>query len=293
MSDDNKISLHAFTELVAKRAKVSRIEADAYVHQFVKSLSKELEEGGDISLYHFGRFHTTHVNEQPGHDPNSGAPLMIPAHSRVHFHAYDALRFSVNAPFRHLRIRELTPDKTAWRTRTGAWILLLLLLLLLLIVLGVMVKRWISTQDAPVVVPVVLSDKSIVAQIDPTSVSSTPVIDVTTPLEPEISPTDATAVTVSPGDTLWGIAETQLGSHKWWPVIYAENRLELTRHNPDYIPSGMALRIPALVGDVSSPEASDIRLKTKAYRVVAGDYRKRGNARAAAYKKAAARMSKK
>ena len=128
MSDDNKITLHAFTALVARRAKVSSVEADAYIHQFAKTMSKELEAGGEISLYHFGRFHTTHVDEQAGHDPNSGAPLTIPAHSRVHFRPYTALRFAVNAPFRQLRIRELTADKTQWRTRTGAWVLFLLML---------------------------------------------------------------------------------------------------------------------------------------------------------------------
>ena len=116
MSDDNKIALHTFAELVARRAKVSSVETDTFIHKFAKSISEELEKGGDIHLYHFGRFHTTHVNQQAGHNPNSGAPLTIPEHSRVHFHPYGALRLAVNAPFSQLRIRELTPDKTAWRT---------------------------------------------------------------------------------------------------------------------------------------------------------------------------------
>lgn len=292
MSDDNKIPLHAFTELVAKRAKVTHINADAFIHKFAKTLSRELGEGGDISLYHFGRFHTTHVNEQSGRDPNTGAPITIPAHSRVHFHAYDALRFAVNAPFRLLRIRELTPDKTAWRTRTGAWILLMLLLLLL-ILLGMRTQNWITTQDAPVVPYPISTAKTVMVQADPMPVASAPAIVLAEPVAPETTPTAAaTSVAVSPGDTLWGIASTKLGDPLWWPVIYAENRPALSRHNPDHIDSGITLRVPALVGSVTSPNSADILIKTKAYQIVAKDYQHHGNPRAAAYKRAATRLAK-
>ncbi|MFY9261821.1 MAG: HU family DNA-binding protein [Gallionella sp.] len=284
MSGDNKIALHELTRLVARRAKVSHVEANAFIQQFAKTLSKELEAGGDIHLYRFGRFHTTHVDEQAGRDPNSGAPLTIPAHSRVHFHAYDALRFAVNAPFRQLRIKELTPDKTAWRTRKGVWILLLLLLLLL-IVLGIRMKNRISTQDAPVI----SSGKTVVAGSEHTPTSSVPAIILATPIEPDTSPT---AVIVSPNDTLWAIAATNLGDAYWWPVIYAENRPALSRRNPDHIDSGITLQLPALTGSVSNPNIADLRLKTKAYQIVANDYQKLGNPKSAAYKKVAARGSK-
>jgi nucleoid DNA-binding protein len=283
MSDDNKIALHTFSALVARRAKVSSVEADAYIHQFAKTVSEELETGGEISLYHFGRFHTTHVEEQMGHDPNTGVPLTIPAHTRVHFRPYSALRFAVNGPFRLLRIRELSPDKTAWRTRTGAWILLVLLVLLLL-VFGFRTKSGISSQDA-----------SVMANADQTYDSGAPATAPVAPVEPMTTPKAIAATTgfvVSPGDTLWDIAATRLGDPYWWPIIYAENRPELTRRNPDLIDSGITLRIPALAGSVSSPNAADLRLRTNGYQLAADDYRKLGNPRAAAYKKDAARWTK-
>ena len=294
MSDDNKIALHSFTALVARRARVSSAEADAYIHQFAKTMSEELETGGEISLYHFGRFHTTHVAEQTGHDPNTGEPLTIPAHSRVHFRPYSALRFAVNEPFRLLRIRELTPDKTGWRTRTGAWILLVLLVLLL-IVLGIRAKSGTSTQDASVVPPEMSSDKAVVAHTDQTPDTGAPATVPVAPVKPEttsMAMAAATGIVVSPGDTLWAIAATRLGDSYWWPVIYAENRPELTRRNPDLIDSGITLRIPALAGSVNSPSVADLRLKTNGYQIAADDYRKLGNPRAAAYEKDAARWSK-
>jgi nucleoid DNA-binding protein len=294
MSDDNKIALHSFAALVAKRAKVSSVEADAYIHQFAKTMSEELETGGEIPLYHFGRFHTTHVDEQAGHDPNSGAPLTIPAHSRVHFRPFSALRFAVNGPFNLLRIRELTPDKTEWRTRTGAWILLVLLVLLL-IVLGIRAKDGVSTQDASLVKPELSSDKAVAVQTDQTYDSGAPATVPAPPAKPETTPTAiaaATGVIVSPGDTLWAIAATRLGDPYWWPVIYAENRPELTLRNPDLIDSGITLRIPALAGSVNSPTVADLRLRTNGYQTAADDYRKLSNPRAAAYEKDAARWSK-
>ncbi|HQS57734.1 MAG: hypothetical protein B7Y56_08320 [Gallionellales bacterium 35-53-114] len=284
MSDDNKITLHTFTALVAERAKVSSVEADTFIHQFAKSISDELEKGGDIHLYHFGRFHTTHVDQQAGHNPNSGAPLTIPEHTRVHFHPYGALRLAVNAPFSHLRIRELTPDKTGWRTRPLVWILLALLLLLL-ILLGINTMSENSTQEASIVPP----EQAVVVQTEQTPA---PVAVAPVPAAPaEVETTAAaTGVIVAPGDTLWSIAASRLGDPYWWPLIYAENRPELPRHNPDLIDSGITLRIPSLAGSASNPNVADLRQKKNAYQLAADDYRKLGNPRAAAYEKEAARM---
>ncbi len=307
MSNDNKITFHAFTELVAKRAGVSRVEADAYIHQLALSMSEELEKDGYVHLYHFGRFHTTHVGEQMGHNPNSGAPLTIPEHTRVHFRPYRALRFAVNTPFRQLRIKELTEDKTAWRIRTGALILLAGLALLLL---GIGIKSQIITQDASVVSPEKASGKvetvppvhetSVTAAHEPATVTPVPVevqdipapaIVATVPIKPALPTAKATAtvVTVSSGDTLWAIAATTWGDPFWWPVIYAENRPELSHLNPDLIDIGITLRIPVLAGSVNSPKAADLKLKTNAYRIVADDYRKLDNPRAGEYAIVAAR----
>ena len=275
MTNDNKITLHAFTELVARRAKVSSAEANIYIHQLAKTMAEGLEKGDYIHLHRFGRFQTTHVAEQMGHNPNSGKPLTIPEHSRVQFNAYGALRFAVNAPFRLLRIRELTPDKTAWRTRTGAWILAALVVVLL-ILLGTGTNSRTASQIA-----------SVVPHTD-----QIPATVAAAPAEAETVSSAGTTVTgtvVAPGDTLWSIAATTWGDAFWWPVIYAENRPQLSRRNPDLIDSGITLRIPALAGSVHSPMAADLRLKTSADQLVADDYRKLGNQRAAEYAWAAAR----
>jgi nucleoid DNA-binding protein len=309
MSGDNKITLHSFTALVGRRGKVSREEADSYIHQLAITMSGELETGGDIHLYRFGRFHTTHADEQPGHDPNTGEALTIPEHSRVHFRPYSALRLAVNVPFRQLRIRELSQDKTTWRIRTVAWILLALIAVLL-IAIGITSKSLIFPQDVSVVSTGMSSENTAAAPTDQAPDTGAPADDTAAgvpaepepppvpvsvaeaPIEPEptvMAKAEVMEVLVVPGDTLWDIAATRWGDSGWWPVIYGENRSDLSRRNPDHIESGMTLWIPVLAGRVSSPDAADLRRKTNAYQVVADDYGKLDNPRAPEYETAAAR----
>lgn len=295
MSNDNKITFHSFTELVAKRAKVNRTEADEYMHQLAKSIGKELEKDGSIHLYHFGRFHTTHVGEQMGHNPNSGEPLTIPEHTRVHFRPYSALRFAVNAPFRMLRIKELNEEKTAWRTRTLG-LILLILLIGLLILLGIGIKSWFFTQnESPVPTKQTVQNTEVAPPIQKVPVTSTIEPVTTVPVKEKSIPTPLTpkpaprVLKVSAGDTLWSIAASTFGDSYWWPVIYAQNRAELSRRNPDLIKIGIALQIPTLAGSVNAPKPEDLQLKTDGYKIVAIDYKKLNNPRAAEYKRVAVR----
>jgi hypothetical protein len=210
-----------------------------------------------------------------------------------------------------LRIKELTEDKTAWRIRTSA-LIFLALLVLLLVLMGVGVMSGIFTQDASVVPAEKASAKVEQARLineapvdeAPATVTATPAeaqtipapaIVAAAPVEPppQMAKSRTTVVTVSPGDTLWAIATTTWGDPFWWPVIYAENRSELSRLNPDRINIGIILRIPVLTGGVNSPSDEDLRLKTNAYRIVADDYQKLDNPRAAEYAKVATRGFKK
>ena len=60
--------------------------------------------------------------------------------------------------------------------------------------------------------------------------------------------------TVQPGDSLWHIAETQLGDPTRWPEI-AELNPQIA--NPDLIYPGDELVLPAAAGDHSAPEPYD------------------------------------
>ncbi|MFH5802940.1 LysM peptidoglycan-binding domain-containing protein [Alienimonas sp. DA493] len=62
------------------------------------------------------------------------------------------------------------------------------------------------------------------------------------PEEPAPPPAEPQTYTVAPGDTLTGIAERTLGSHRKYHAIYEANR-DVLEH-PDALRVGMTLRIP-------------------------------------------------
>ena len=296
----NKITYESFTERVAQRANVSDSEADDYIHQFAKTAGDALENGDEVQLYHFGRFRTTHVDERPGNNPQTGEALTVPDHTRVDFQPYKALLIAVNWPFRNLRTRML-PDKEPDK-RPGAitW-LLLALALLALILASIGIYNRIFTPDSvtaapaetpaaiapqqPAIEPVPAATATETGTTTDTAADTTTATASDTLIEPVAAPVAATTnFLVAPGDTLWGISQSQWGDTSWWPVIYAENRPDLAGRNPDLIETGSSLRIPVLVGSPAQPTNADLRQKANAYRIVADDYDRLGHTRAAEYR---------
>lgn len=305
MNAENKITFESFTKRVARRANVSDSEANAYIHQLAKSAGDALEQGEDVQLYRFGRFHTIHVAQRPGHNPKTGEALTIPEHTRVDFHPYKALLLAVNWPFRHLRTRMLAEEKTGIQFNAIAWLILALAILALIFVLisentgstneinvtapsadapSNMVSEQPATPDNPGAAAAVTKE-AITDPITPIELTNTtPIAPITALRAVPIAPKATTNIVVRSGDTLWGIAAAQWGDTAWWPVIYVENRTGLAARNPDLIETGSSVRIPVLTGTTAQPTAADLRQKKDAYRIVADDYARLGNARAQEYR---------
>lgn len=298
MNAENKITYLSFTERVAKRANVSSIEADAYIHQLSKAAGDALEKGDEVQLYRFGRFHTTHVDERPGHNPQTGEALTIPEHTRVDFQPYKALLLAVNWPFRHLRTRMLPQKETVTRSTVITWVILALALLALIFVLinenirmfnrNSVTANTESEQPAIQAAPAVttaVTETAAAAPMEPITVTNVALIQ-SFPVT-NAAPVESIAamnIVVVPGDTLWGIAASQWGDASWWPVIYAENRPDLADKNPDLIETGSSVRIPVLAGGVAQPTDADLRQKAEADQIVADDYAQLGHPRAAEYR---------
>lgn len=288
MKSANKITYESFTERVANRAKVSNAEANSYIHQFSETASKALEGGDEVQLYRFGRFVTTHVDEHAGHNPGTGEAIIIPDHTRVDFHPYQALLDAVNWPFRHLRNRMLSDEETDSRPGIFFWVLLLIALLAL-IMFGFAINNWMSSQNNELT-----SSEALAMSMEQAIVQAETVVNEEVPVRTEVAAIAAaesgavaartTHIVVARGDTLWGIAAAQWEDSSWWPVIYAENRVDLTQRNPDLIETGSLLRLPVLAGSVAQPTEADLRQKTIAYQIVADDYTRLVNKRAADYR---------
>ena len=296
MKSEKKITYESFTERVANHAKVSNAEANAYIHEFSDTAGKALEAGDEVQLYRFGRFVTTHVDGHPGHNPATGEAIIIPDHSRVDFHPYQALLDAVNRPFRHLRTRMLSEDETDTGPSILLWVLLLLALLALILG-GFAIYNWMSSENSNLASPefVVMSMEQPLVQYETVVNEEAPALTQDAVIAPaeSVAATAATARTISivvaSGDTLWGIAEAQWGDSSWWPIIYAENRADLMQRNPDLIETGSLLRLPVLEGSVTQATNADLRQKTDAYGIVADDYTRLSHVRAEEYRMVAER----
>jgi len=81
--------------------------------------------------------------------------------------------------------------------------------------------------------------------------SNPPVTDDTEPDPPDVgtqSEFETSPLTVEPGQSLWTIAESELGNPYLWPVLYNLNRDVLD--NPNQLPAASDIQIP----DISDPE---------------------------------------
>lgn len=62
---------------------------------FLWSVSKKLEEGGEVKLSKFGSFSVKQHQEREGRNPSTGERLVIPARKRVKFEPYKELKEAV------------------------------------------------------------------------------------------------------------------------------------------------------------------------------------------------------
>jgi len=86
----------------------------------------------------------------------------------------------------------------------------------------------------------------------PNATDSNPAVtDNTEPEPPDAGPQtefETSPLTVDPGQSLWSIAETELGNPYLWPVLYSLNQEVLD--NPNQLPEASEIQIP----DISDPE---------------------------------------
>ncbi|MCR5356161.1 MAG: HU family DNA-binding protein [Lachnospiraceae bacterium] len=87
------------TELVdamAKKAKLSKKDAEAAVKAFTDVVAAELKKGGKVQLVGFGTFEVAKRAAREGRNPQSGAVMKIAASKAPKFKAGKALKDTVN-----------------------------------------------------------------------------------------------------------------------------------------------------------------------------------------------------
>ena len=80
---------------VAKDTKLSKSEAEKALNSIVSNVQKTLKKGDSVSLLGFGTWSVAKRNARTGRNPQTGAPIKIPAKKVPKFSPGKGLRDSV------------------------------------------------------------------------------------------------------------------------------------------------------------------------------------------------------
>ena len=102
-----KISLsNIIDELVAKSG-LARDVADNFIHAFVETIEKGLQEDNIVKIKGMGTFKLQEVSDRGSVDVNTGERITIRGHRKVTFTPDSAMKELVNRPFAHFEPTEL------------------------------------------------------------------------------------------------------------------------------------------------------------------------------------------
>jgi DNA-binding protein HU-beta len=80
---------------IAKNAKLTKAQASQAVDSITKTVTQALKTGERTTLVGFGTFAVSHRKARTGRNPQTGAPIKIPARKVPRFIAGKALRKAV------------------------------------------------------------------------------------------------------------------------------------------------------------------------------------------------------
>jgi DNA-binding protein HU-beta len=72
-------------EAIANDARISKSQAQDAVDSFVKQVRKSLRKGEKVTLVGFGTFSASRRSARTGRNPQTGAPIRIPARKVARF----------------------------------------------------------------------------------------------------------------------------------------------------------------------------------------------------------------
>ena len=79
-------------DAIAKDASISKSQAQSALDSFVSNVKGALAQGDKVTLVGFGTFSTSSRSARTGRNPQTGAPIQIPAREVPKFSAGKALK---------------------------------------------------------------------------------------------------------------------------------------------------------------------------------------------------------
>ena len=89
----NKVEL---VEAMAKKADISKKDAEAALKAFISSVTSELKKGGKVQLVGFGTFEVSKRAARKGRNPQTGDEMKIKASKSPKFKAGKAFKDALN-----------------------------------------------------------------------------------------------------------------------------------------------------------------------------------------------------
>lgn len=102
-----KISLNNIAEELAIKSNITREAADSFMHAFIATIEKGLQEDNMVKIKGLGTFKLLPVNDRSSVDVNTGERITIKGHNKVSFTPDSAMKELVNRPFAHFEPTEL------------------------------------------------------------------------------------------------------------------------------------------------------------------------------------------
>lgn len=269
-----KITYADFLDLIAEKSGRSHLHVDRFMHTLIGILHEGLDRDGHVAVRGLGRFELRWQKERAGRNPQTGEPIDIPAHYRIHFKPDAELRRFFNRGYAKLKPRYLAKPKEAEtdadirpaatepapagepeiriapvaapvspsmpggrirKPRFRGWMWITASVLIVLIVLLLSLRKGTEPPASRrMESPQVLS-------ADPAETSVQKTMRADAPAFPGGSHT------VAPGDQLWSLSGRYYNNQYLWPYIYGENDTVL--ENPDLLGTSLNLTIPPLYGE--------------------------------------------
>ena len=113
---NKKVTYSDIVNALSAKTGFSKQKSEAFVKALLNQVKDELRESGKASITNFGSFKVKEVAERQGKNPQTGDPIVIPAHKRVSFSPYKSLRENVNAKYGHLESELINEEEEAKQT---------------------------------------------------------------------------------------------------------------------------------------------------------------------------------
>lgn len=311
MSD--KVTYGEIIDALSRKTGFSKNKSEAFAKALIAQLKQELEATGKASITNFGSFKVKEVAERQGQNPQTGEPITIPAHKRVTFSPYKALREMVNAKYAHLESelveepdqpkktnpfvaenkveepkKSITPGRPQKRKRANSNMLVMILAVFVIVVIGI-ASAWffmnsgeeeLASKQAQT--PVENTNSEVKAESDQAQNTNVAEVQETPRSESDgtsnVAATDNSMemeiYTVKPDDWYWVISQKVYGNAHFWPLIFQQNFD--VNHHPDSLEKNTTLSVPPLQGTAGNLTKTDYRNLFEAAMMVSEAYHNAG-----------------